>query len=116
MLQIGSADGPISVGSNVDTDDDNGDSDIEPDGSFTVGLAGNSPSKIGGRKSGFTGRDRPAWTSNAARAPVRGSTRQGRPDGTVGRVHRIFTGPRCSPVEVGSPLTLQPPPPCGTMW
>ena len=36
---------------------------------------------------------------------------RGRPDGMVGRVSCIFTGPRCYQVEVGGPPTLRPPPP-----
>ena len=110
-LQTGSADGPINVYSDVDTDDDSGDSDVEPDGSFAVGPASSSPSRIGGWNPRFTRRERPAWAPTAARGPVTGSTGRGRPDGMVGRVRRIFTDPRCSQVEVGGPPNLRPPPP-----
>ena len=106
-----SADGSINADSDVDTGDDNVDSNIEPDGSFAVGPAGTSLFRIGGRKSRFIGHDTPASASTATRGLVIGSTRHGRPEGMVGHVRRIFTGSRCSQVEVGGPLTLRPPPP-----
>ena len=43
VRQTGSAESPILVNSDVDTDNDSGESGGEPDGSFTVGPASASP-------------------------------------------------------------------------
>ena len=93
VRQVGCAEGPIMVDSDVDTSDDSGESGGEPDGSFTVGLASPSPAGPGGRPSSFVGRERPGWKSAPARGPVRGTARWDRRAGVVGRVFRVYNGP-----------------------
>ena len=55
VRRMGSAEGPILVDSDVDTDDESGESGGEPDGCFTVGPASASLARSGGRPFQFAG-------------------------------------------------------------
>ena len=110
VRQTGSAEGPILVDSNVDTDGDNGDAGSEPDGSFTVGPASSSPARSSGRPSRFTGRQDGSRHLPASR-PVRGAARRDGRTGLVGHVFRVYKGPLGLAVELGSAPSLPPPPP-----
>ena len=104
----GTADGPINVDSDLDTDDDSGDSGSEPDGTFAVGSARGSPGRGQTGAAKFIGHERKLWLSRTAAAPVRGGTRAGSKAGMVGRVHRPYAGPRPAQVVVGGTQALRP--------
>ena len=55
VRQTGSAEGPMLIDFDVDTNGDSGESSGEHDSSFTVGLASANPTRSGGRPSRFTG-------------------------------------------------------------
>ena len=97
----GTAAGPISVDSDVDTDDNSEDSGSEPSGDFAVGSARGSPGRRQAGVAKFVGRERKPWSSRAAVGPVRGGPAAGLKAGVVGRVHRTYTGPRRAKVVVG---------------
>ena len=73
LRQRGCTEGPILIHSDVDTDEDSGESGGEPDGSFTVGPTSPSPTSPSGWPSRFVGRERPGWKLASARGPVRGT-------------------------------------------
>ena len=104
----GTADGPINVDSDVDTDDVSGDSGSEPDGAFAVGSARGSPGRGQARATKFVGRERALWSSRTAAGPVRGGAGAGSKAGVVGRIHRSYTGPRHAQVVVGGAQALRP--------
>ena len=54
----GTASGPINLGSDVDTNDDSGSSESEPDGTFAIGSARDSPGRGQAGATRFVGRDR----------------------------------------------------------
>ena len=58
VRRTGCAQGPIVVDSDVDTDDNSGESGGEPDGSFSVGPTRPSPAQPSGRRSRFMGPER----------------------------------------------------------
>ena len=75
--RAGTADGPINVDSDVDTDDDSGSSGSEPDGTFAVGSTRDSPGRGQTGAAKFIRRERKSWFSKTVLTTAAGLSERG---------------------------------------